>query len=74
MLLGMLIGFGPILLSIVVHTINPHMGDLPGERFYTISLLAIPIGLAMALMKFKPAPTDVPKVIEETPKTRGAMA
>jgi PDZ domain len=74
MLLGMLIGFGPILLSILVHTLSPHMGDLPGERFYSISLLAIPIGLAMALMKLKPVPADVPEVIEETPKTRGATA
>ena len=73
MLLGMLIGFGPILLSILVHTISPHMGELPGERFYGITLLAIPLGLAMALMKFKPAPADVPEVIEE-PKTRGATA
>lgn len=72
MLLGMLIGFGPLLLSIVVHSINPHMGELPGERFYTITLLAIPIGLAMALMKLKPTPADVPEVIKEKPKTRGA--
>ena len=74
MLLGMLIGFGPILLSILVHTISPHMGELPGERFYTITLLAIPIGLAMALMRLKPTPADVPEVIEETPKTKGATA
>ena len=73
MLLGMLIGFGPILLSIVVHTLSPHMGDLPGERFYGITLLAIPIGLAMALMKLQPAEADR-KVIEEKPKTRGAAA
>jgi membrane-associated protease RseP (regulator of RpoE activity) len=74
MLLGMLIGFGPLLLSILVHTISPHMGELPGERFYGISLLAIPIGLAMALMKLKPAPAEVPEVIKEKPKTRGATA
>ncbi|HJX91436.1 MAG TPA: PDZ domain-containing protein [Pyrinomonadaceae bacterium] len=74
MLLGMLIGFGPILLSILVHTISPHMGELPGERFYGITLLAIPIGLAMALVKLMSAPADVPGVIKETPKTRGATA
>lgn len=70
MLLGMLIGFGPLLLSILVHTIRPHMGDLPGERFYGITLLAIPIGLAMALMKVKPAPADTPADI----KARAAAA
>jgi hypothetical protein len=74
MLLGMLIGFGPLLLSILVHTLRPHMGELPGERFYSISLLAIPIGLAMALMKLKPTPVDVPEVIEDKPKTRSATA
>lgn len=71
MLLGMVIGFGPLLLSILVHTISPHMGDLPGERFYGITLLAIPIGLAMALMKLKEAPADIP-VIEA--RARGAAA
>jgi len=75
MLLGMLIGFGPVLLSILVHTISPHLSELPGERFYGITLLAIPLGLAMALMKLKPAATsDVPEVIKETPKARGATA
>jgi hypothetical protein len=74
MLLGMLIGFGPLLLSILVHTLSPHMGELPGERFYSISLLAIPIGLAMALMKLKFARADVPEVIEDKPKTMGATA
>ena len=74
MLLGMLIGFGPLLISILVHTLRPHMSELPGERFYGISLLAIPIGLAMALIKIKPAPADVPEVIEEKANTRGATA
>jgi hypothetical protein len=74
MLLGMLIGFGPTLLSIVMHTLSPHMGELPGERFYGISLLAIPIGLAMALMKLKQASADVPEVIEDKPKIMGATA
>jgi len=74
MLLGMLIGFGPVLLSILVHTLSPHMGELPGERFYNISLIAIPIGLAMALSKLTSAPADVPEVIEEKPKTIGARA
>ena len=74
MLLGMLIGFGPTLLSILVHTLSPRMGELPGERFYGISLLAIPIGLAMALMKLTAAPADVPEVIEDKPKTMGATA
>jgi hypothetical protein len=74
MLLGMLIGFGPLLLSILVHTISPHMGELPGERFYGITLLAIPIGLAMALMKVKSAPADIPAPVEEKAKVRGATA
>lgn len=72
MLLGMVIGFGPLLVSIIVHNINPHMGELPGERFYGITLLAIPIGLAMAVMKVKPAPADTPADIRA--KARGAAA
>ncbi len=56
LMLGMVIGFVPGLISIVVHTIAPHMGDLPGERFWGITLLALPIGLALALMKLEPAP------------------
>jgi len=72
MLLGMVIGFGPLLLSILVHTISPHMGDLPGERFYSISLLAIPIGLSMALMKLKREPADIPADIKA--KASGAAA
>jgi hypothetical protein len=76
MLLGMLIGFGPLLLSILVHTINPHLGDLPGERFYPITLIAIPIGLAMALMKVKAAPADIPAGVEAEAqaRARGAAA
>lgn len=74
MLLGMLIGFGPLLLSILVHSISPHMGELPGERFYSITLLAIPIGLAMASMTLKPAPADIPAGIEEKPRARGTAA
>ncbi len=76
MLLGMLTGFGPLLVSILVHTINPHMGELPGERFYGITLLAIPIGLAMALMKLKSAPADIRAGIEAEAqaKARGAVA
>jgi hypothetical protein len=72
MLLGMVIGFGPLLLSILARTISPHMGDLPGERFYPITLIAIPIGLAMALMKLKEAPADIPAGIEA--RARGAAA
>jgi hypothetical protein len=72
MLLGMVIGFGPLLLSILARIISPHMGDLPGERFYGITLLAIPIGLAMALMKLKEAPADIPAGIEA--RARGAAA
>lgn len=53
-LIGMVIGFGPLLIAIIGRAINPQMGELPGERFYLISLLAIPIGLAMALMKLEP--------------------
>lgn len=53
MLLGLVIGFGPLVLSILLHTILPHMGELPGERFYTLALLALPIGMAMALMKLE---------------------
>lgn len=67
MLVGVVIGFGPLLLSILVHTIAPHMGELPGERFYGITLLAVPVGLAMALMKLEPAPAAIKA--EERPTT-----
>lgn len=56
MLAGMVIGFGPLIVSILAHTILPHIGDLPGERFWPITSLAIPISLALALMKLEPAP------------------
>ncbi len=56
MLMGMVIGFGPTLISLLAHALNPHMGDLPGERFWGITMLAVPIGLARALMKLEPAP------------------
>ena len=74
MMLGMLLGFGPLLVSILVHTISPHMGELPGERFYGITLLAIPIGLAMALLKAQSAPVDVPAPSKEEAKARAAAA
>ena len=74
MLFGMLIGFGPLLLSILAHTISPHMGELPGERFYGITLLAIPIGLALALMKLKPEPAEVPADTTAKAKAKGAAA
>ncbi len=73
MLLGTVIGLGPFLLSILVHSIiRPNMGELPGERFYGITSLAIPIGWAMALMKLKGEPADIPAGIEA--RARGAAA
>ncbi len=67
MMLGMVIGFVPFLVSILVHTIAPHMGELPGERFWGITFLALPIGLALALMKLEPAPAAAKA--EEKPAT-----
>lgn len=55
MLAGMVIGFGPIAVSLLAHTIFPHIGDLPGERFWGVTMIAVPIGLALALMKLEPA-------------------
>ncbi len=55
MLLGVVIGLGPIVITILYHTIFPHAGDLPGERFWGVTGIAIPIGLALALMKLEPA-------------------
>ncbi len=73
MLLGTVIGLGPFLLSILVHSIiRPNMGELPGERFYGITSLAIPIGWAMALMKLKGEPADIPADINA--KAGGAAA
>jgi hypothetical protein len=55
MLIGMLIGFGPLVISILYHTIFPRAGDLPGERFWGMTMIAIPIGMALAMMKLQPA-------------------
>ncbi|MEW6211477.1 MAG: PDZ domain-containing protein [Acidobacteriota bacterium] len=59
MLGGVIIGFGPLLISIIARLINPEMSALPGEQFYPLSFIAIPIGMAMALMKLEPAPERV---------------
>jgi hypothetical protein len=48
------------------------MGELPDERFYSISLLSISVGMAMSLITS--APTDVPEGNEKRPKTLGAKA
>jgi hypothetical protein len=55
MLLGLLIGFGPLLISIIYHTLLPRAADLPGERFWGLTAVAVPVGLALALMKLEPA-------------------
>jgi membrane-associated protease RseP (regulator of RpoE activity) len=57
MLLGVVIGWAPLVISILYHTILPHAGDLPGERFWGVTGIAAPIGLALALMKLEPAPS-----------------
>lgn len=59
MLVGVVIGFGPILLSILVRLFSPHLAELPGERFYGLTMLAIPICMALALMKLEPSPATV---------------
>jgi putative effector of murein hydrolase LrgA (UPF0299 family) len=53
-LLGILIGAGPIIVSVVYHTLFPHAGDLPTERLWTVTFIAVPIGLSLALMKLEP--------------------
>jgi hypothetical protein len=58
MLLGLLVGFGPLLISIIYHTVLPRAGDLPGERFWGLTSVAVPIGLALALMKLEPARSE----------------
>jgi len=55
MLLGVVIGIGPLVIAILYHTILPHVGDLPGERFWGVTWIAVPICLALALMKLEPA-------------------
>ncbi len=59
MMLGLLIGFGPLLISVLYHTIFSHAGDLPGERFWPITTIAVPIGMALGLMKLEHAPSRV---------------
>lgn len=55
MLLGMAIGFGPLLIAILARLISPHLGVIPLERLYPIAFLATAIGLAMAWRKLQPA-------------------
>lgn len=59
MLVGVVIGFAPLLLALLVHNLSLHSGELPGERFYGLTMLAIPICMALALMKLEPAPAAV---------------
>ncbi len=59
MLAGVIVGFGPLLISIIARIIDPQIGQLPGEQFYPLSFIAIPIGMAMALMKLEPAVESV---------------
>lgn len=55
MMLGLVIGWGPAVISILYHALLPHAGSLPGERFWGVTAIAIPIGLALALMRQEPA-------------------
>lgn len=55
---GILIGSVPIVVSILYHSIFPHAGDLPTERVWTVTFIAIPIGLSLALMKLEPVSTS----------------
>jgi membrane protease YdiL (CAAX protease family) len=57
MLLGMAIGFGPLLLAILARSISPRLGVIPLERLYPIAFLATAIGLAMAWRRLQPAGT-----------------
>lgn len=59
MLAGLLIGFGPIILTIIIRLFSPNIAALPGERFATITFIAIPIGMAMALMKLESSPAAI---------------
>ena len=67
MLAGLVIGFGPLLLIILLRLFSPQMAELPGERFYGLAMLAIPICLALALMKLEALPAAVRA--EERPVT-----
>ena len=63
-MLGLVIGWGPLVIAILYHTLLPHAGDLPGERFWGVTTIAVPIGMALALMKLQPA-TAVAQASEE---------
>ncbi len=56
-LLGIVIGWGPLVIGLLYHTLAPHAGDLPGERFWGITAIALPLGMAFALMKRESAAT-----------------
>ena len=56
-LLGILIGWGPLVISILYHTLVPYAGDLPGERFWGITAIALPIGMSLALMRLERGPS-----------------
>ena len=56
-MLGLVIGWGPLVITILYHTLAPHAGDLPGERFWGITAIAVPIGMALALMRLERSTT-----------------
>lgn len=55
MLLGMTIGFGPLLIARLARLISPRLGVIPLERLFPIAVLATAIGLAMAWRRLQPA-------------------
>jgi len=55
MLLGMAIGFGPLLIAILARLISPRLGVIPLELLYPIAFLATAIGLVMAWRRLRPA-------------------
>jgi len=54
---GLVVGWGPLVIGLLYHTLAPHAGDLPGERFWGITAVAVPLGMALALMRLESART-----------------
>ena len=50
MLIGALVGFLPTIIGIVASIVSPQT-VLPGQNFYLLSFIAIPIAWSMAVLK-----------------------
>ncbi len=56
MLLGLAIGFVPLLVAAVARQISPRLAAISSDLFFPITFAAVSVGLAMAFMRLHPTP------------------